>query len=116
MIKLRATKREMREGYNKIISVGYCDLQTLLKYESPFAYSYRTEGWSCDYYDIDNVLISTGYAPLSNKNVTCSYDTIRKYEALARKTEEDYLPWYEAKKRMRSLVEKFVSECSGAEL
>jgi len=41
----------------------------LLHYKNPFAYSRRVEGWACDYYDVDGVLISTGYSPLNEKNM-----------------------------------------------
>ena len=111
MIRLQATKKEMREHYGRILSVGYCCLQRLLKYETSFVYSVRAYGWSCDYYDVDNVLISTGYSPLSNCNVKVSYDMIHDYEKLAEVLDSDYLPYHEAKIRMRVLVEQFVAEC-----
>ncbi len=83
-MKLRASKKELREGYYRIISIGYCDAQRLLNYEKAFAYSAGVYGWACDYYDIDGVLISTGYSPLSNKNVKkYDYNILREYEATA---------------------------------
>ena len=68
-MKLKATKKEMRDGYYYIMSVSYCSMQSLLREQTPFAYSTRTEGWACDYYDIEGVLISEGYAPLASKNM-----------------------------------------------
>ena len=68
MSKIKATKKAMKESYNTIITIGYCNAQYLLQYENEIAYSARSEGWACDYYDINNVLISTGYAPLESKN------------------------------------------------
>ena len=59
-MKLRATKKEMREGYDKVLRIGYCNAQNLLWGEEPFAYSTGRYGWCCDYYDIGGVLISTG--------------------------------------------------------
>ena len=79
-MKFKATKKEMKANYRNILSVGYCDLQQLLKYESPIAYSAGTYGWCCDYYDIDGVIISTGYSPIGKDT---DYKTIRKYEKLA---------------------------------
>lgn len=38
-MKYKTTAKELKEGYYKIISVGYCDLQSLLSYKSPIAYS-----------------------------------------------------------------------------
>ena len=82
-MKLKATKKEMREGYYKIISIGYCDAQHLLNYQNPIAYSAGNCGWSCDYYDINGVLISTGYAPLSSKNTIDDYALVREYDKKA---------------------------------
>ncbi len=76
-MKLKATRKEIKNGYRHILSIGYCALQTLLNYESPFAYSTRVEGWSCDYYDIDGVCISTGYSTIGKY---VDYELIREYE------------------------------------
>ena len=64
-MKLLTTKKLMRDSYDRIISIGYGDAQNLLHYKTPFAYSQR----ACDYYDVDGVLISTGYRPLNEKNI-----------------------------------------------
>ena len=77
-MKLKATKRSIREGYNKIVNVGYCDLQALLNYKEPFAYSAGLYGWACDYYDIDGVCISSGYQPIGDKKF--NYDLMRELE------------------------------------
>ena len=83
-MKCKVTKKEVRNNYYKILSVGYCDLQHLLKYKNPFGYSTRAEGWACDYYDIDGVCISTGYSPLNSKNVVDDYKMQREYDGKAR--------------------------------
>lgn len=82
MNKIKATKKEMRQNY-RILSIGYCDAQYLLNYKSPVAYSTRAEGWACDYYDVDGVIISTGYDPLNDKNAKCNYKVLREYEKKA---------------------------------
>lgn len=86
MNKIKTTKREMKNNY-RILSFGYCDVQSLLAYESPVAYSAGVYGWSCDYYDIDGVIICTGYSPITTKNMKdLSYDEVREWEAKARST------------------------------
>ena len=82
-MKFLVSKKEMREAYGTIISIGYCNAQHLLAHEEPKAYSAGGNGWSCDYYEIDGVLISTGYAPLSNKNSHATYDMIHDYDKRA---------------------------------
>ena len=84
-MKLKATKKEMINGYFKVLGIGYCTMQYLLQYQTPIAYSASINGWSCDYYNIDNILISTGYSPISSKNMISDYDTIYKFEIEAQK-------------------------------
>ena len=111
MIKLKATKKEMREGYYHILSVGYCSMQSLLNEQRPFAYSTRAKDWACDYYEIEGVLISTGYAPLSCKNMKKDYEIIMEYENKALKIDELFLPYNERKEKkavlLKELVENF---------
>ena len=85
MTKYKVTRKAMKESYGKIIGVSYCNLQYLLRFQEPFAYSTRAEGWACDYYDVDGVLISTGYAPIDSKRTKSTYDICRKYDEAARK-------------------------------
>ena len=69
MLKIRTTKKEVKENYY-ILGVSYCGLQSLLSYKSPIAYSAGRDGWACDYYDINGVIISTGYSYINNKKYT----------------------------------------------
>jgi hypothetical protein len=83
-MKFKTTKKAIRNGYYRIISVGYCNLQSLLNYEYPTAYSTRIEGWACDYYDIDGVCICTGYSPIGSQNTWADYELCREYENKAK--------------------------------
>lgn len=72
----------------RILSVGYCVMQTILAWESPIAYSAGHYGWSCDYYLVKtkkygDVIICTGYNPIKSKNMNVDYKIIRKYEEKA---------------------------------
>ncbi len=110
-MKLKATKRDVKARYNYIAKIGYCNAQHLLNYEEPFAYSERTEGWACDYYDIDGVLISTGYAPIESKNTDCTYDTVRIYDGEAEKIAGNHdLTWEEKRAKIRELLQEFIKE------
>ena len=110
-MKFKVTKKEMREGYDKIISIGYCKAQNLLRYQDPIAYSVGINGWACDYYDVGGVLISTGYAPIGESP---DYDTLRKYEAQAAKINSDYsLNYEERRMRVNDLLSEFIAEVTG---
>jgi len=63
-MKMKVTKKEMRENY-KILKIANC--HTLLSREDPIYYSVRVEGWACDYYIFDDVVICMGYDPIGEK-------------------------------------------------
>lgn len=109
-MKTKVTLKEIRQNYNTILSIGYCNMQSLLHYSSPFAYSGGVDGWNCDFYDIDNICISTGYRPIgSNVDV----ELRRKYEAKAEKIIYDYSLDYKVReRRVNSLLSKFVKEAT----
>jgi hypothetical protein len=109
-MKFKTTKKNMRQNYHTIITIGYCDAQYLLQYENPIAYSTRAEGWACDYYDIDNVLITTGYAPLSEKNSKRDYDIMKKYDNEAMKIVHSNIDWKTQKEKIRLLLNDFINE------
>ena len=81
-MKLKTTKKQIRENAKQLYAVGYCDLDNLLVYQSPFAYSSGVYGWSCDYYNLDGVIISTGYSPTGE---SIAYNLQKKYNNLAKK-------------------------------
>ena len=110
MIKLKATKKEMREHYWYILSVGYCEMQSLLNEQRPFAYSSRAEGWACDYYEVGDVLISTGYAPLNDKNMKCDYSLIREYENKALEIDSLGLYLDERRDKKTALVKELLNK------
>jgi len=113
-MKLKATKKEMRNGFNQIIGTGYCSMTYLLRHQPEYAYSSRTEGWACDYYVVDGVLISTGYDPLKSKNVSIDYATIEKYENQARNIALDYsIKWDEQTQKINDLLHELVALAKG---
>ena len=81
-MKYQTTKKAIMEHYPRVISVGYCNLQTLLAYQTPVAYTCGTYGWNADVYDFGaGAVIVTGYRPFGN--FKAGYDLCRKYETLA---------------------------------
>ena len=110
MTKFKTSKKAMKDSFNKIISIGYCSLQNLLRYEEAFTYNTRVEGWSCDNYNVEGVLISTGYSPINNKNVNCNYETINRFENLAIEINNSNFTYEEKQKAVKSLLSQFISE------
>lgn len=113
-MKFKVTKKEMRNRFDYIASIGYCDLCELLVYRKPDAYSVRVEGWACDYYIIDDLLISTGYSPLKSKNCKVGYDVTFYYNDKAREIVRDSeLELDNKKAKVTLLLEKFIEEVKG---
>jgi len=109
MQKFKTTKKEMKNRYDQI--VGISDAQYLLKYEEPIAYSTRVEGWACDYYDIDGILISVGYAPLDSRKTKCNYSLVHGYDEQARDIINDYDKSSEQQREeVTRLLKQFVEE------
>lgn len=107
-MKLKTTKKQVKNYYNNIYSIGYCDAQYLLQGISPFAYSSGAYGWSCDYYEIENVCISTGYSPIGENT---GYDLVRKYDNKAKAILDDYSVDYQKRKnKVNKLLVKFINE------
>jgi len=107
-MKTKVTKKAVRNGFRYVLSVGYCDACHLLYFKRPFAYSTRVEGWACDYYDLGDVCISTGYSP-TGKDV--DYSILRKYDEKAKKIVSDYSISQKAKEnRVELLLNEFLSK------
>lgn len=108
MSKYKTTKKAIREIGDPIYCVSYCNLQNLLRFHDPFAYSTRAEGWACDYYSIENFIICTGYAPIGRKT---DYNLCREYDQKAREVLCDYsLTWEQQRDRLEELIEEFAGK------
>lgn len=109
MSKIRLTKKSLNTDYWNILGTGYCNLQFLLKFQEPFAYSARAEGWACDYYNVDGLLISTGYSPMKSKRVRSCYELEHEYDDIAKEILEDSeISWAEKEERVNKLLRQFV--------
>lgn len=105
-MKFKISKKEIKNKYKNVIKVGYCEAQNLLSCEDAFAYSSGVNGWACDYYDIDGVIISTGYAPIGKE---ADYNIIKKYNNEARAL--DYCASYEEyKNNLKKMTKEFIDE------
>lgn len=111
-MKYRVTKKEMKEDYgNKIYCVGNGDIQHLLSFVDPVAYSTRAEGWACDWYEINGICLCSGYAPIGKM---VDYEIRRKYDEQAREIRNNWnLTWEEQKQEIDKLLIEFIEEITG---
>lgn len=65
-MKLKTTRKNLLQGFGRdsSLAVGYCDAWYILKAFDAFAYTAGVYGWNFDAYEIDGVLITTGYRNL----------------------------------------------------
>lgn len=109
-MKVKVSKKEVKENFRNIICIGYCDLQYLLYYKEANYYSSGVYGWSCDYYKINNnTIISTGYQPIGN--ICADYNKVVSYDKEARNIIYNYSYDYEVKKELlEELLNKFIKD------
>ena len=107
-MKYRTTKKDIKSGFSKVISVSYCSLQHLLNCETEAAYTAGVYGWNADIYDFGNVAIVTGYNPFGN--IRPDYETVKKYDNMACEIIGNIFSWDERKAALRSLIDNFIEE------
>lgn len=112
-MKFKTTKKAINNGYAKVISIGYCNLQHLLCCEEPIAYTVRREGHASDVYTFGNVAITTGYAPFGN--VHPDYEIQHKYETMAENICREVWDYQKRKPKLRVLIYEFLDEVLGQE-
>ena len=113
MAKVRTSQKAIKEVYQNVIAIGYCNLQSLLDffYDKERYYTVRREGWGSDVYDFGLTAISTGYAPFGD--IGPSYDLVEKYEHEAQKLRSVSLlkiTYPEKRKRAEKLMTEFIKE------
>lgn len=107
-MKFRTTQKAIKENYSTIIEVGYCDLQHLLNFKTPMAYTCGGSGWYADIYDIDGVAIVTGYRPFGNINP--DYDTCKEYDRKAEELRYKNMDMEGMRIGLEKLITEFIRE------
>lgn len=118
-MKFKTTQKYIKANYKNIISVGYCNIQHLLTYESPIAYTSGRDGWYADIYDFGNIgnigstAIVTGYNPFGN--VKPDYEIVKKYDDMAKSVVCHHAVWECSKMQdcLTALIYEFIEEVCG---
>ena len=104
-MKFKTTRKAIISGSPRLVSVGYCDLQTLLRYHSPEAYTSGVYGWNFDVYEIHGLTICTGYRGMPGRKAK----NAEEYERKAREAVET-LGWEEAEAEVERLLTEFCNQ------
>ena len=107
-MKFKTAKKAVNEGFRNIICVGYVELQSLLAYTAPIAFTSGVYGWNADIYVIKGVAIVTGYRPFGNIWPDC--DICKKYESEADQIIKSVYNYEECKTALDDLISNFIEE------
>ena len=110
-MKFKTTKKAINNGYDYKICIPFADLQHLLNYTEPCAYTCGTMGWNANIYHIDpNVAIVTGYRPFGN--IRPDSKMVRDYDEIAKEIISDWdISVPRKKEKLNILINQFVEEC-----
>lgn len=113
-MKYKTTTKQIKSTY-KCFSVGYCELQHLLRFCTPVAYNAGVYGWNYDVYTFEpfgfHIAICTGYRGMPGKNLATirSFD-YRVYDVKARDiiTKYQFKDYNKEKEELEKLVKEFL--------
>ena len=104
-MKIKTTRKAIIATSPRLVSVGYCEVQTLLRYHSPVAYNSGVYGWNFDVYQIHGLTICTGYRGMPGRRA----NNAGEYERKAREAVET-LGWEEAEAEVERLLTEFCNQ------
>ena len=106
-MKIKTTRKAIVNSSENLVSVGYCDLQTLLRNHSPIAYTSGVYGWNFDVYQVYGLTICTGYRGMPGR----AANNIREYESRARAILADHNKDWKAKdEEIENLLREFCAQ------
>lgn len=110
-MKFKTTSKQIKNGYNKILSISYGGAQSLLRFENAAAYACGVYGWNYDVYTFGNVGICTGYRSMPGASV--DYDLLKDYETRAEKIINNYeISYDERRERVTALLREFIKKAT----
>lgn len=109
-MKIKATRKMIKNNYSNIINVGYANLQHLFFYDTSKYYNCGVYGWNWDGYELDeNTCIITGYRNTLGDSIDINY--IQEIDNKARKIVNSWGTWSleDKKQKLNELKNEFLS-------
>ena len=100
-MKHKTTRKAVAEANS--IKVGYCDLQSLLKYHDAVCYNAGIYGWNFDVYHVYGLNICTGYRNLGGRDAV----GVEEYENKAHEILSSDIPHDEKEIEIEYLLQEF---------
>ena len=109
MPKAKVTRKWVKDNYY-CCSVGYCDLQNLLHYQSASYYTCGVYGWNMDVYTFGDYAITTGYRNMIDNVAKDYHSLIREYDDKARAIVYDWNYKGNAREDVNALLKEFLQK------
>lgn len=107
-MKYKTTAKAIRENAGNTVSVGYCELQTLLSNHAPVAYTCGVYGWNFDVYEVYGLTICTGYRGMVGRRANNSRDYEKQAEQIM--DWKNRIPYEEKRERLEELLKEFCKQ------
>lgn len=103
-MKYKTTRKAILNNGGKIRRADYCELQYLLQYHEPQAYTSGVYGWNFDVYHVYGLTICTGYRGMPGDDLK----HVTEYENKARAIYNDHnIPHGQRKADIETLLKEF---------
>lgn len=113
MTKCKTTRKWVASNYT-CVSVGYCSLQYLLRYQNASYYTCGVYGWNFDVFTFDDYAITTGYRGMISHVKGLDYETTEAYEKKAEKICNDFsIPYEDKKRKVNFLLKEYLEKVFG---
>jgi len=103
------TRNYIMNNY-KVIEIGYCKAQELLRYQDRAYYTAGVYGWNSDIYIFNGVAISTGYRPFGHVKFNEIRDTLRDYEERAKAINFSPVGYTEREEAVNKILAEFIAQ------
>lgn len=86
-MKIKITNKELRKNFSRVYNMNSIGVDNILRLFTPFAYTCGVYGWNADYYNIEGIIVGSGYRSVVGETIK---DTklIKKFEALDKRVNE----------------------------
>lgn len=99
------TKKELNNGFSKVLRIGFCDLQDLTAYCKKIGYNSGVYGWNWDAFILNyDIAICTGYRSMTGDNITPECmdeinEKIKEYKAVDKSGD-----WHKMGEKIRKIA------------
>jgi hypothetical protein len=107
MAKAKVTGKWINANYN-CISVGYCALEYLLRYQDADFYTFGTYGWNMDVYTFGDYAITTGYRGMIDNCKHTELSALEWNKKAEKIINANFMNYDETKKQVNNLLEEFL--------